>query len=158
MLGKSNHTNSYDKEIHTRRERIRYSVDTANNLQRDIDFRARRRVRAYMMAQKNLMHYENSQNEMQIKAMIGSFQRSIDALRDVIETAEENIRLNNRILLNKYPTTEYEQDINRRLNTQAVGTLNANLIPDYVDDINSRCRNFLRRLQYNNETSLSGAY
>jgi len=111
-----------------------------------------------MMAQKNLMHYENSQNEMQIKAMIGSFQRSIDALRDVIETAEENIRLNNRILLNKYPTTEYEQDINRRLNTQAVGTLNANLIPDYVDDINSRCRNFLRRLQYNNETSLSGAY
>ena len=146
MFGKLHQSDSYTKEIHTRRQRIRYSVDTANNLQRDIDSRARRRIRAYMMAQKNLMNHKNAQNEMQIKAMVGSFQKSIDALMRVIETAEENIRLNNRILLNKFPTTEYEQDINRRLNTQAVGTLNANLIPDYVDDINSRCRNFIRRI------------
>ena len=138
---------AYANEIHTRRERIRKSVDTANNLQRDINLRARRRVKAYLVAQNNLLHHENDQNKKQIKAMVESFQTSIDVLVGVIQTAEENIRVNNRILLNIYPTSEYEQDINRRLNAQALGTPSANSIPNYVDDISARCRNFIRRIK-----------
>ena len=78
MAKKKYETEAYANEIHTRRERICKSVDTANNLQRDIDSRARKRIRAYLVAQRNLLHHKNPQNEKQIKAMVGSFQTSID--------------------------------------------------------------------------------